>query len=394
MRRRPCGRHETCSMVSNGPRIVALAVFWAELQRGAHAWDKDGHEAIGMTTMSALQPEPVAQVKRLMHGHDAVEVSAWAHKVNKKYPWTLELHFQRQPERRCRGADLSVCPDNKCLVKALNHFYGRLVNKPTVDIDWGKGIKLTDADCLKYLINLIGDLHQPMHFGLAGEKDLMVYFRGKTVSMFDIWDSEITQATIKESPGFWWGGWTHVQRTRVEYENDGARWKKDGVQEFERWANETVEYLCDHIYKNPMTGEDMLPQLQSGNFRLSEGLFQQWKREMLSKMLVAGARTAIVLNSILAHREGMEQLHGGTAVSGVEEGDEELASGKPVAGRKSDMPRGVKPTQGFSAFGINVLIFLTTQFFFLWLMRIWRGKDKVAQADRAKHGAAEGGKKT
>jgi len=278
-----------------------------------------------------------------------------------------------------------------------------LVNKPTVEIDWGKGIKLTDADCLKYLINLIGDLHQPLHFGLAkpdqggspiGEKDLIVNFRGKTVSMFEIWDSEITQATIKESPGFWWGGWTHVQRTRVEYETDGNRWKQDGVLEFERWANETADYLCDHIYRNPITGEDMLPKLQSGNFRLTEELFQQWKREMLSKMLVAGARTAIVLNSILAHREGMQQLHGGTAVSGVEDGDEEIASNKPVSGRKSELPKGVKPTQGIAAFGTNVVIFMTTQFFFLWLMRIWRGKDKVAQADRAKHGASDGGKKT
>lgn len=67
-------------------------------------------------------------MKHLMGGKDAADVAAWAHKarlffcgcglwavgiprrmgcsgvqlrqVNKKYPWTTELHFQRQPNTR------------------------------------------------------------------------------------------------------------------------------------------------------------------------------------------------------------------------------------------------------------------------------------------------------
>ena len=56
-----------------------------------------------------------------------------------------------------------------------------------------------------------------------------------------VWDKEITQANfalegaefgrwfvaplcqtvIKNEPHFWWGGWTHVQRTRVELGSQG-----------------------------------------------------------------------------------------------------------------------------------------------------------------------------
>eukprot|EP00927_Polykrikos_kofoidii_P030096 TRINITY_DN25954_c0_g1_i1.p1 TRINITY_DN25954_c0_g1~~TRINITY_DN25954_c0_g1_i1.p1 ORF type:complete len:394 (-),score=69.69 TRINITY_DN25954_c0_g1_i1:78-1187(-) len=363
----------------------------------AFGWDKDGHEAIGMTTMSALQPEPVSQVKRLMHGKDAVEIAAWAHKVNRKYPWTSDLHFQRQPSMNCPGgADLSICPGNKCLVKALQHFYGRLVNKPLVDIDWGKGITLTDADCLKYLINLIGDLHQPLHFALAPGQpgdNITVTFRGKETSLFEFWDKEITQATIKESPGFWWGGWTHVQRTRVEFEQDGAKWQTHGVQQFWAWANETAEYMCDRVYKDPLTERSVLNQMRNGKFRISEELFQQWKRDMLSKMLVAGARTAVVLNAVLSHREGMEQLHAGTAVSGVDEGDEHDEEQKAKTGRKADMGlHDVRATHGLLAFGMNTGIFFGVMILFLWLMRVWRGKGLTQDADRAK--LRNDGKKT
>lgn len=31
--------------------------------------------------------------------------------------------------------------------------------------------------------------------------------------MSKVWHS---QSVIKNEPHFWWGGWTHVQRTRVE----------------------------------------------------------------------------------------------------------------------------------------------------------------------------------
>jgi len=360
------------------------------------AWDKDGHEAIGMTAMSALDTTAVAQVKRLMHGRDAVDVAAWAHKVNKKYPWTVELHFQRQPSGRCSQpsmwkmpVDLTNCPDNRCLVKGLKHFYGRLVGKKYVDINWPSGMKLTDADCVKFLINLVGDLHQPMHLALPEDdagRNITVLFRGKKMSLFDVWDRELTQTTMHDSPGFWWGGWTHVQRTRVEYEKDGAQWKKEGIVLLERWADETAKYLCQSVYTNPLTGRKLVDDMHNGVYRLDESLYELWKREMLSKMLVAGARTAIVLNSILDHREAAN-LQGGTAVSEIEGEEEEERAKVAVAGRKADAHHavhGARLAQGATAGLTNLGIFTLVLAVFLQLMRLWQGKDALHEADRAK----------
>jgi len=337
-----------------------------------HAWDKDGHEAIGMTTMSALQTGPVAQVKRLMHGKDAVDVAAWAHKVNKKYPWTSELHFQKN--QKCGETNFTDCPGNRCLVKALKHFYGRLVNKQLVNIEWPGGIKLTDADAVKFLINLIGDLHQPMHFGVQGDDlglKINVTFRGKKVSLYDMWDREITQAVIKDSPGFWWGGWTHVQRTRIEYDQDGEKWKKEGINMFDKWANESVKFLCNTVYGNLLakTGQDVLPEtMSSGNFHVDEVLFESWKRELLSRLLVAGARTAIVLNSILQQREAIN-LQGGTAVSELEGEDDNERRGPPPVGRKAEIPHGVKVVHGPQALATNSGICVVVVILFLLLVR-------------------------
>merc|ERR1719487_2903536 len=114
------------------PALVLLNVNLLTGPRAAfvYAWDKDGHEAIGMTTMSAIEGPALAQLKRLMGGKDAVDVAAWAHKVNKKYPWTTALHYQRQPDWQCGGnvSESLSCPKNRCLLKALKHFYGLLTH--------------------------------------------------------------------------------------------------------------------------------------------------------------------------------------------------------------------------------------------------------------------------
>merc|ERR1719198_24073 len=149
-----------------------------------------------------------------------------------------------------------------------------------------------------------------------------------------------------------------------------------------------MEYLCDHIYRNPLTGKAVIEQMHNGKYRVDEELFQLWKREMLSKMLVAGARTAIVLNSVLHHREGMEQLHGGTAMSGVDEGDEDLPSSKKKEGRHAHPHHGThghgfKATQGLKATGINMSIFFAILVVFRIVMRRWRGKDATEATDRA-----------
>uniref|UniRef100_A0A7S1PLT7 Aspergillus nuclease S(1) n=1 Tax=Alexandrium catenella TaxID=2925 RepID=A0A7S1PLT7_ALECA len=380
--------------------MVKAVVLWlAAWLHVAAAWDKDGHEAIGMTTMSALEIASVTQVKRLMHGRDAVDVAAWAHKVNKKYPWTVELHYQRQPAGRCgskdeekKPADLTSCPDNRCLVKGLKHFYGRLVGKPLVEINWPAGMKLTDADAVKFLINLMGDLHQPLHFGRDTDnlgRNITVLFRNKKMSLYDMWDHEIAATVMKDSPGFWWGGWTHVQRTRVEYEKDGLQWKKDGVKMIETWADETSKYLCESVYRNPLTSRSILDELEDGVFRVDENLYEVWKREMLIKMLVAGARTAIVLNSILQAREA-ESLQGGTSVSEIE-GEDDDEKKAATSGRKADAHHSVMGArQGPIAALMNAGIFLVVLIIFLQVMRMWLGKDAINQAQREKR--SDGGK--
>eukprot|EP00913_Durusdinium_trenchii_P021807 g20490.t1 len=79
---------------------------------------------------------------------------------------------------------------------------------------WTEGIKFSDADFLKMLINLVGDLHQPLHVGYANDnsgRKVLVKFRGQTMSLYDVWDHAISEVVRTQESNFWLGGWTHVR---------------------------------------------------------------------------------------------------------------------------------------------------------------------------------------
>lgn len=301
--------------------------FWVV---SAAAWDTDGHQAIGMTAMSALSSKATAQVKRLMGGRDVVDVAGWAHRVEEKHPGTAPFHKQWQ-DRSWNCAvpqqDESNCPANACLVPAIQHFYGRLTGRPDlIPLKYPDGLKFTDSDAVKFLVNLIGDLHQPLHFGFASNqagKDIMlrVFSAGshradarEEVSLYDYWDSALMQRFITERPATWYGGWTHAQNLGPEKLAElRKQWEGEPPETrhkvFQTWAEESLSKACNEIYKDPKFGA----QIPSG-FEVSPAFDYQSLELIKNQILVAGARIALVLNTILAERDA-GKLRQGSAVA-------------------------------------------------------------------------------
>eukprot|EP00933_Yihiella_yeosuensis_P050346 TRINITY_DN48149_c0_g1_i1.p1 TRINITY_DN48149_c0_g1~~TRINITY_DN48149_c0_g1_i1.p1 ORF type:complete len:405 (+),score=91.21 TRINITY_DN48149_c0_g1_i1:99-1313(+) len=286
--------------------ILALAAT-------AAAFDIDAHDAVGQTCASAMDQSAIKQVKRLLGGQDASDVAGWGHEVDDTYPGMAQLHFQIHDDEAqpwCGPAENRVakCKDNICLLEAIKHFYGKVLSDEGRRIDYPKidiqsiaqGLRFSDADSVKMLINLIGDLHQPMHVGFAGDntgRNIQVRFRGNTETLYDMWDKVISEAVRTHESNFWLGGWTHVRAVSSEFAEDKQLWKQDGAfKSFERWLGETVNFACQKAYVHPTTGQ----RITAGSVvDIDEDAYQVWRELWLKQILIAGERTAIVLNDIL-----------------------------------------------------------------------------------------------
>ncbi|KAF7456916.1 S1/P1nuclease [Cryptosporidium felis] len=295
----------------------------------ASTFDADGHSAIGMTTISGLQHNFSQKLKRLMNGKDIVDVSGWGERVSKKHPSTLPFHFQSQrksnhgnnngtifiqPTLEIKGNnsyfDLKCISSTHCLVPMIKHLYYRLIGDQSLSrIDYPEGIQLTDSDSVKFLINLMGDLHQPLHFGFVEDnlgRDIsgVMNINGtdEKLSLFEIWESGITRKLKVEKPQFWFGGWTHILAIRDIFDKELQLWKEKGINIIDDWAYESYRIMCNEIYFHPLSKQPI-----GNNFNVDITLEYAWFEIFRNRILVAGARLSIILNEILKQREGKEK---------------------------------------------------------------------------------------
>mmetsp|Transcript_42561 Transcript_42561/g.112310 ORF Transcript_42561/g.112310 Transcript_42561/m.112310 type:complete len:397 (-) Transcript_42561:43-1233(-) len=317
---------------------------------GAVAFDIDAHDAIGQTSASGMDQRAIKQLKRLMGGKDASDVAGWGHQVDDTFPGFAKLHFQEHDDGAefCASkADLRAkCEGNVCLVQALKHFYGRILSDeaqkmeyPAIDYSSiAKGIKVTDADALKMLINLLGDLHQPLHLGYSGDdmgRKVRVIFRNKEISLYEFWDSTISETVRNEESNFWLGGWTHVHRIQDDFEADKAKWAKLGAfKMFDEWAQESVTFACKKAYMLP--GGKMLagPNAVQGPTIIDDAAYRELRAAFLRQILLAGERTAIVLNDILENK-GASKLTLGSGLKTKADEEEEKQKADIAVERKA-----------------------------------------------------------
>lgn len=307
--------------------------FLLQVARLAEAFDIDGHDAQGQTAASAMDQTAISQVKRLLGGQDASDVAGWGHQVDDTYPDVARLHLQIHDDSGdqpfCGDVEkrIAKCEDNICLLSAVKHFYGKILSDEGRKMDYpfidyskvAKGIRFTDADSVKMLINLIGDMHQPLHLGYASDNtglSTVVKFKGSQMSLYDLWDKGISETVRNKEQSFWLGGWTHVRAVQREFEEDSRLWKEEGAfKSFDRWAKESVKFACEIAYKHPLTGKMLAgPNAEVGQMpEIDDRAYMVWREKWLHQVLLSGARTAIVLNDILDAR-GAAKLAQGSGV--------------------------------------------------------------------------------
>ena len=119
-------------------------------------WGKTGHRATGEIAEKYLSRKAKREINKLLDGHSYREFSPW-HYVNFPFDSTYEAHPKS---------------DKGDLIVGINTCIEILKNSTSSKED--------KVFHLKMLIHFIGDLHQPLHVGMADDKggnDLQVSMR-------------------------------------------------------------------------------------------------------------------------------------------------------------------------------------------------------------------------
>ena len=136
---------------------------------GAMAWGALGHRLVGELAEGHLQPSTEHAVRDLLAGEPEPTlggVANWADSLRTSDPdrfrQTSRWHYVNLPGNSCRYDMARDCPDGQCVVEAIEIQRTLLADRSQ--------LREVRRDALKFLVHLVGDVHQPLHAGNHDDK--------------------------------------------------------------------------------------------------------------------------------------------------------------------------------------------------------------------------------
>lgn len=159
----------------------------------ARAWGPLGHSVVAELAQRQLSPAAEREVERLLapeHTTRLADVANWPDQVRNDpalqalWKRTSRWHYINFSSDRCNYVAPRDCPKGECVVAALAREVQVLGDRSQPDA--------VRREALKFVVHLVGDVHQPLHAGYRpdrGGNQYQVQFEGKGSNLHKVWDS-------------------------------------------------------------------------------------------------------------------------------------------------------------------------------------------------------------
>lgn len=254
--------------------LVLCILFALTYSPTAFSWGKAGHRIVGEIAQQHLSPKTLGSIKELLGDDDLSRVSTWPDEIRSdpKMAYTTPWHYTSIPtgktyfdQKRSKEGDV---------IESLFRFEDTLRDP--------KETKENKIAALKFLTHMTGDLHQPLHIGLAedrgGNMIRVKWFRTET-NLHTLWDEELIDF---EKLSF-----TEYSKYLNHYsKEEQSSWTKGNFMD---WAKESQE-LRSKVYD--LNGAEVPNLSYEYSYKVKPVVEMRLKQ--------AGLRLAHVLNSIFS----------------------------------------------------------------------------------------------
>ncbi|KUG08807.1 hypothetical protein ASU33_11805 [Solirubrum puertoriconensis] len=240
------------------------------------AWGGEGHRTVGKIAERYLSRKAERQVKQLLGTQTLVDVSTWADEVRNtpEYKSTAPWHFVNLPlglEFPAFSQELKAKTEPNAY-QALNENLRVLSDK--------KQSQDKRFIALKFVVHIVGDLHQPMHISRAEDKggnEIQLQFRGEGTNLHRLWDS----------------GLINVQG--LSYQQMAANLDHPDKKQAKIWRQDPMEQWFFQSYQ---LSTKLYAEAQPGTV-LDEQYYNTHIEDVRLRLSQAGIRLAEILNKAL-----------------------------------------------------------------------------------------------
>ena len=190
---------KSCALRRPFARWRSILVLALSLTMAAHAfaWGAQGHEVIASVAWQRLNPQARQEVTRLLAlepGQTLESIATWADEH--RSPATSVWHYVNFPRTSCKYEPERDCPGGRCVVAAIAH-------QASVFASHASDAERLKA--LKYLVHLVGDVHQPLHAGYQDDRggnrfQLQLWMHAR--NLHAVWDSGLLRNVDLDNEAF------------------------------------------------------------------------------------------------------------------------------------------------------------------------------------------------
>jgi hypothetical protein len=173
---------------------LLISIAMSLLVTNVFGWGTQGHQVIAGIAAAQLTPKAKKEVDQLLApepGATLASISTWAdeHRNPSTAPW----HYVNFPRNSCTYDRQRDCPDGHCVVEAINKQLNVLSSSQPDE---------KRLVALKYVVHLVGDVHQPLHAGYQDDRggntyQLQAFMRGS--NLHALWDTGLIRNLNEET---------------------------------------------------------------------------------------------------------------------------------------------------------------------------------------------------
>jgi hypothetical protein len=287
-------------LLTSSLAFAGLACFGA-MHNAAHAWGSEGHRVTGLVASELLTPKTRLKLNQILEGSGSPEgladmtlfMDINRKELSEKVPGSEKWHYDNQPVCKTLTFD-QYCPKGECASAKIPEQFRKLKDTSTSKED--------RVQALRFLVHMIGDIHQPLH--AADDSDLGANLKFVLIPESDqgrrlhgVWDTDIVKRALRGSNES-----DYAKELVKKYREQITKWQSGSIDTNVRdWMNESHSLSKLVTYNN-------LPNFECGKewastivtpVQLSEYYMTSAAATVPAQLAKAGARIALVLNSAL-----------------------------------------------------------------------------------------------
>ncbi|WP_043290616.1 S1/P1 nuclease [Pseudoxanthomonas spadix] len=259
--------------------LAALALLLHIPQ--ALAWGLTGHRLVAELAEPDLTPATRVQLDRLLASEPGATlpgIATWADELRKQDAElgkrSARWHYVNLGESDCHYDPPRDCRNGDCNVGAIKTQTAILADRSLPDAQ--------RLQALKFVVHLVGDAHQPLHAGYAGDKggnDRQVNVDGKGSNLHALWDSGLLRRTGLDEDAL-------LAQIRALPAPAEAEQPMPVPPPAAAWAQAACRIA-------------LAPGLYPPGAKIDQAYFDTWTPVAQRQLRLAGARLAQVLNAAL-----------------------------------------------------------------------------------------------